>query len=180
MTDNSDTEARASLLQTIDLQLEAIDDGDFTSDDHAQAFEEFRKELEEWKEDIEAGGPISLSILGKRSAEEVEFSTPGPKRRLGECSSCCDTIPVTTLARLRCCHERYCKPCFEEWFNASLATRVLPRCCDDVVDPKEYTRWLSAGLKARYRTLKAELDAERKLYCSNPSCGKLIKVKSKP
>lgn len=166
-----------SLLQTINLQIESITIGQHYTDDEVHTLNQQLAELQAWKRGIEAN-PSSATL--KRAAEEPA-DEPIPNRRkpvptMSECSTCMEESPIPDVGKLNCCNTRYCKTCFQAWFTAALDTKQLPKCCDVGIEPKDYARFLAPAVKKKYKQITAELDAERKIWCANPSCGVVIKV----
>lgn len=183
-------EAARNLLQSIDLQLRYVVVERGLQNDHTFALTQQRHELEEWKRQILAdptsilaSNAIKLEATDEEGSVDITGNVqlaPAAKRskraRTTECSTCFDYFRLTETVRLRCCSVRYCRNCFREWFTAALDTKQLPKCCDVGIEPKDYARHLNADIKKKYKDVTTELDAERRLWCSDPDCKVFIKV----
>ena len=180
MTEALPEDAR-NLIQTIDIQLESIIVHEDFTNDETEALLQQRAALEEWKREILAQPDTASIKTSKREALDDEIDADAAAKRVKwtpetECCSCLQTFRNRLTVKLKCCETRYCKECFQQWFDAALTTRQLPKCCEIGIEPTEYSRDLNADIKRRYKVVAAEIDAEKKLWCSNAACRVFIKV----
>lgn len=155
--------AARDLLRTIDLQLTSIEGNLGQDSDLDFALREQRSELEEWRQQI------------------LDEPKQARLRKQAECGTCLEVNPKGDMLKMQCCNARYCKSCFQEWVQGFVNAQELPKCCDTeiVVAKAPYRFYLDKETKKKHKGLKRELDAKRKLWCSNKSCGKLINVSLK-
>lgn len=178
-------EAR-NYIETIYLQIASITGFQIPLSDYDHALADQVAVLQELKGLVEADPSIcSLERPQKRSAESVDNETGGAAQRpakrprvakLFECSTCFDMLPSREVTKLKCCKTVYCTPCFGEWFRAALATKQLPKCCDIGIEPQDYKGKLDRVLTTQYKAVVKEIEAERRLWCSNMECRAFIKV----
>lgn len=170
-----------NLIQTIDTQLAQIVDVYIHAGDKDHALVLYREELQNYKNAI-LSDPAQASLKRPREGEDDDWiiSVRAPKlpRRTPEqeCCTCWESFQSKDLVRLRCCNTRYCKACFCEWASNAINGKHFPKCCDKYIKPEDYPRFLVGDAKKKYKNLQAEFDAEHKVFCSNDSCGVLIKV----
>ncbi|KAK5079328.1 hypothetical protein LTR64_002250 [Lithohypha guttulata] len=171
-----------NLIQTIDAQIAAITGLPSSRSDEDHALRQYIQELTDYKQQIVADPTIASDKrprIKEEEVEEEESARPAKrhrKTRAAECSTCLDMFPMRDTARLRCCHTRYCRPCFQEWITTSIQSKVLPKCCNDYIQLSSYSRFVNQDVKQEHKALKAEFDAESKIWCSNTACGFVIKV----
>jgi hypothetical protein len=180
MTDQLPEEAD-NYLKAIDLQIDSITVVDKPQNDYDHALADLLVQLHELKAQIIVNpSTSSLWMSRKRPAEDGQSVNTRLKRiRLEEpveCSTCLEFVFPDNTTTLKCCKTIYCKPCFCEWFSTALSTKQLPQCCDVRIEPKDYPAKFTRSLVRQYKAVVQELEAERKLWCSNADCRSFIKV----
>ncbi|KAK5949119.1 hypothetical protein OHC33_009860 [Knufia fluminis] len=193
MADDLSEALEDSLLSTIDLQLDEIDEE--LEDSQLETDEDFalaawRRQLQAWKADTEAESPnISATRITKRAAD-LDIETPQKKRRgkratkvkpkpeEADCDICTESFPIKSTVPLSCCGTRYCKSCLESWFHASLESKCVPKCCGNEFEPENFYGFIpqKQQLQRQYDMVKKELDADDKSYCCHPECGAFIGI----
>lgn len=155
---------QVSLAKAVEMQVQEITGSNNDADpDETYAMQIWQQEL-----------------LGAKRPNS--FSTPKPaKRRQSivqgkECSTCFETKRDRDITELECCKTLFCRTCFQMWFETSLADKMVPKCCGQEVIMEDHMKLLKAVIRKRYSEVKDEVNADRKIYCSNSGCGRFIKV----
>lgn len=115
----------------------------------------------------------------KRSSSSTNPNPPKRRRssvQSRECSTCFETKPDRDVTNLECCDTNYCRTCFQTWFQTSLDSKNIPKCCGQEISILDHTKLLKVALRKKHAEVKDEVEADRKIYCSNSQCGRFIKV----
>ena len=151
-----------------------------------------RAELEEWKHQLftqlRNTSIATTPVKGKKregdstedTSNDIAEPQPAAKRLKlaveSECNTCFEVFPNLSMARLKCCKVLCCKDCFRQWFEVALTSKELPKCCGIEIAPAEYAKYLDVETLKKHETLVAEINARRRLQCSNPACRTSIQV----
>lgn len=171
--------------KTIDLQVSSITDFEPPDDDYKHALADQVAVLEELKEEVKADPSVASPTTPRKRPAEVDGeeavspATPSKRPRavkLVECSTCFESHSRKDSLTLRCCKTVYRLPCLHQWFTTALSAKILPKCCDKEIEPRNHRPKFTTPLAAQYRAVADELGAERKLWCAHEACGAFIKV----
>lgn len=173
-------------IDTINLQIASITGIGAPQTDYEYALVDQVAALQELKRLVIADpSVVAIERPLKRELEDTEdISTtvegPPAKRqrvfKLLECSTCLERFSRKDTMKLKCCRTTYCIPCIQEWFTTALASKQLPKCCEQGIVPSEYRTKFTTANVAQYKAVVKEVEAERKLWCANENCRAFIKV----
>lgn len=157
---------QASLTKAIEMQFHEISDlAHHHSRDEAYAIKLWQQELVGTKRSNKSSNPNPP----KRRRSSVSAQT-------FECSTCFETKRDRDVTNLDCCDTLYCRTCFQTWFETALNSKTIPKCCGQEIRVIEHEKLLKVAIRKKHAEVKDEVEADRKIYCSNPGCGRFIKV----
>lgn len=163
MSANDAEQLRQSLDQAISMQLNEMPRAIDLDPDEVLAQQIQQQEL---TTSITSTIPASARTRPQRAIQQADQ----------DCSSCVENTRGRDLIVLECCQTAFCKICFRTWFETALDGKALPSCCGETIAPEGYGTNLTVAIKKKHGQVRAELNAERKIYCGNARCGKFIEV----